>query len=545
MRRTWHLLVLMSLAIALTLPGTAAAQVGPIPRVNTFANPIDVQAADPDVFFEDGTYYMYATSRASFGFVVWTSTDLVRWRHRGLALRKTDESWGQKDYWAPCVIKSGSRYLMYYNAQPASAGEGASGHRICVAEATSPLGPFKDVAAPLFDRGRMAIDAHVLVDRDGQGYLYYVTGSVMAVRLDSSLTKTQGEPVVALSPTQPWEKKWTEAPFVLRRGNKYIMFYSSPGYDMPEYSVGYGVADSPMGPFVKPYGAPVLTQSAVVSGPGHNGVTTSPDGSETFIVYHTHQQLVGGDPRQIAVDRMRFVDDPKFGVRVQIDGPTTLAQKLPSGALGPLPAATDEFNGTSLDRTRWTIVSEDGGAWRLRDGKLQISTQGGNVWGDKYDLRNLFLQPAGPGDFEIITKTDFVVRQGFDNVSLFVWCDHNNYIRLSNVYAGGRKWQVVRELGGRPVLHESPNTIGDEVWMKITRRGRTYSCAVSADGSTWWPVGPPLAADFSEVQVGLWAGTPGNDRRADAAFDFFRVGTPPPLGGPSLGVQAQPSGPSR
>lgn len=544
MYRLWMMMVV---AVLCVVPAESArGQVGPIQRVQTFANPIDVQAADPHVIFEDGTYYMYATSRPSYGFVVWTSKDLVRWQHRGLALRKSDESWGQKDYWAPCVVKVGSRYLMYYNAQPASAGEGASGHRICVAEASSPLGPFKDVAAPMFDRGRMAIDPHVLIDRDGRGYLYYVTGSVMGVALDKSLTKIEGEPVVSLSPTQPWEKKWTEAPYVMRRGDKYVMFYSSPGYDMPEYSVAYGVADAPLGPYMKPLGSPVLTQTPQVSGPGHNGVTTSPDGTELFIVYHSHQQMTGGDPRQIAVDRMRFLDDPRFGVRVQIDGPTTLAQKLPSGTLGPMPAASDEFNGRQLDRSKWTIVSEDGGAWKVRDGKLVISTQGGNVWGDKYDLRNLFLQPTGPGDFEIITKTDFVVRQGFDNVSLFVWEDHNNYIRLSNVYAGGRKWQVVRELGGKPVLHETPNIIGDEVWMKVTRRGRTYSCSVSADGEKWWPVGPPLAADFSEVQVGLWAGSPGNDRRADAEFEFFRVGTPAPLNKPSLGLPSVPSsGPSR
>ena len=373
-------LILTCLLLALT-GGTAKfvhAQPGPLPHVGTFANPLDVQAADPDVLFEDGIYYMYATSRAGVGFVVWTSRDMVRWQRRGLAFRKTDESWAQKDFWAPCVIKDGSRYLMYYNAQPAGANDGASAHRICVAEASSPLGPFKDVAAPMFDTGRMAIDAQVLIDNDGRGYLYYVTGSVMGVALDKSLTKVSGEPVVSLSPTQPWEKKWTEAPYVLRHSNKYIMFYSSPGYDMPEYSVAYGIADTPLGPYIKPYGAPVLTRSQLVSGPGHNGCTVSPDGTEMFIVYHTHQQLSGGDPRQIAIDRVRFVDDPVFGVRVEIDGPTTLAQKLPSGAPAPRPATTDEFNRPRLDRSRWTIVSEDGSTWKLRDGKLVITTQPGN-----------------------------------------------------------------------------------------------------------------------------------------------------------------------
>ncbi|MDQ7014028.1 MAG: family 43 glycosylhydrolase [Planctomycetota bacterium] len=540
-------LLLTCLALVLTncLTSAVHAQRGPVPRVDTFANPLDVQAADPHVLFEDGVYYMYATSRAGVGFVVWTSRDLVRWQRRRLAFRKTEQSWGQRDFWAPCVIKDGSRYLMYYNAQPEWAGEDASAHRICVAEASSPLGPFTDIAAPMFDTGRMAIDAHVLIDNDGRGYLYYVIGSVMGVALDDTLTKIVGDPVLSLSPTQPWEENWTEGPYVLRHDDKYVMFYSSPGYNLPQYAVAYGIADSPLGPFVKPYGAPVLTQSQLVSGPGHNGITVSPDGTEMFIVYHTHQQPSAGDPRQIAVDRMRFVDDPVFGFRIEIDGPTTLAQKLPSGAPAPSPAITDEFDRPRLDRSRWTIVSEDGSTWKLRNGKLVITTQPGNVWGEKYDLRNLFLQPTRPGDFEIITKTDFKVRQGYDQVSLVVWQDHNNYIRLSNVYAGGRRWQAVRELGGKPVLNEIPNTIGDDVWMKITRRGRTYSCEVSVDGETWWLIGPPLAADFTEVQVGLWAGSPGNGRRADAEFEFFRVGVPAPLATPTLGTPSVPNVPPR
>ncbi len=173
---------------------------------------------------------------------------------------------------------------------------------------------------------------------------------------------------------------------------------------------------------------------------------------------------------------------------------------------------------------------------------IVITTLNGNVWGGRADLRNIFLQTPPPGDFAIVTHTDYVVRQGFDQASLLIWQDHNNYIRLSTVYSGGRRWQVVRELGGRPFSEEIPNTIGDRVWMKISRRGRTYSCSVSVDGKVWWPVGPPLAADFSDVRVGLSAASPGGGRKADAAFDFFRINALSPRPDPVLG---SPSAPQR
>lgn len=529
--------LLSLLALCAILAPTVAAQVGPRPRIDAFANPTDLQGADPDVLFENGTYYLYSTSAPNTGFVVWTSSDLVHWRRRGFAYRKTDDGWAQRDFWAPCVIKSGDRYLMYYNAQPRDAKEGsAEAHRVCVAEATSPLGPFKDVAAPMWDPGRMAIDAQVFLDSDGRGYLYYATGSVWGVPLDRSLTRVAGQPVVCIQPNREWEQKWNEAPYVMRHKDKYVMFYSGPGYDMPVYSVGYALADAPLGPWVKPLGTPILTRTPLMSGPGHNSVTTSPDGRELFMVYHTHQQLSGGDPRQIAVDRMRFVDDPFFGLRVEVDGPTTLSQALPSGAPGPFAASSDEFETNVLDRERWTIVNEDTAAWRIANGKLIISTFDGTSTGSRFDLRNLFLQTPAAGDFEVVTKADLSLRQSPQQAYIIAWEDHNHYVRLAHTYgANTRAWQVTRELGGEPYTFEAPNTLGDSVWMKIIKRGRTYSCHVSINGQTWWPVGPPLAADFAEVQAGVGAASPGGSAKADAAFEFFRVGAGGAISGPRFG----------
>ncbi|MBK7405730.1 MAG: DUF1349 domain-containing protein [Phycisphaerales bacterium] len=259
------------------------------------------------------------------------------------------------------------------------------------------------------------------------------------------------------------------------------------------------------------------------------------------MVYHTHQQLSGGDPRQIAVDRMRFVEDPKFGIRVEVDGPTTLSMRLPSGAQGPLAAGNDEFEGKTIDRDRWTIVNEDQGAWRMGGGNLFITPQQGNVWQSRFDIKNLFLQAVPPGDFEAATRVNFQVRQNFEQVFITAWQDHNNYIRLANVFDGGRRWQVIRELGGETFSEEYPNTIGDTVWMKIARHGRTYECSVSVDGRSWWPVGPPLSADFAEVQAGIGAICPGSSRKSEASFEFFRFSS----GGIVGSGLGQPSPPGR
>jgi GH43 family beta-xylosidase len=88
------------------------------------------------------------------------------------------------------------------------------------------------------------------------------------------------------------------------------------------------MAESPTGPFVKAAHNPVLYSTVPeISGPGHNSVTNSPDGSELFIVYHVHtdSQKPSGD-RQVRMDRMGFREDGSL----YVIGPTNTPQEIPS-----------------------------------------------------------------------------------------------------------------------------------------------------------------------------------------------------------------------
>ena len=78
--------------------------------------------ADPTVFFEKGTYYLYGTNDEApdNGIKVFTSTDRKIWYNPpsvsdGMALRK-QESFGTAGFWAPQVFKYGGKYYMAYVA---------------------------------------------------------------------------------------------------------------------------------------------------------------------------------------------------------------------------------------------------------------------------------------------------------------------------------------------------------------------------------------------------------------------------------------------
>ena len=96
--------------------------------------------------------------------------------------------------------------------------------------------------------------------------------------------------------------------------------YSANCYATKDYSVGYAVSDNPLGPFKKYKKNPILKSKCMkISGPGHNCVTKSPDGSKLFIVYHTHvDPKAGGGNRQLCIDRMDFRKDGS----IHIKGPT-------------------------------------------------------------------------------------------------------------------------------------------------------------------------------------------------------------------------------
>jgi len=309
----------------------------------TYQNPLPIKnIGDPFVLrASDGTYYCYATS-ASDGFKAWSSPDLVHWTDLGYVYKRKENSWGESDFWAPEVVLYQGKYFMHYSARWSK----NQSLRIGVARADSPRGPFVDISnQPMFDFDYAAIDGHVFFDDDGRRYFYYsrdcsenvVDGRheshLYVAELNDDLISFKDEPRLIAKPEQGWETnagavwRWNEGPFVLKYQGKYYLMYSANFYASRSYSVGYAIGESPTGPFYKAAHNPVLySRDAKISGPGHNSVTTSPNGKELLIVYHVHTEPEhpSGD-RQVCIDRMGFREDGTL----YVEGPTDTPQNIP------------------------------------------------------------------------------------------------------------------------------------------------------------------------------------------------------------------------
>lgn len=331
--------VLMLLSICSTVP----AYQNPLGRVAGSTISEISNLADPYILKHEGTYYLYGTvgsavGSSDVGFRCWQSTDLLNWRPMGWVFTGSSTTWSHYAFFDPEVHYRNGKFYLLFAARHTYQGP----LNICLAVADSPLGPFVEYRAPLVGMN-FELGPHLFVDTDDRVYLYWTVfggagSGIFAQEMASDLSGFVGsvQRNVLGFPSQPWEVNQgymiNEGPFIIKHDGMYYMQYSGNSYELSKYGVGYATSTSPLGPFVKYSGNPILksdmTATPRISGPGSGSITTSPDGTETFMVYHAHTYPErGGNDRQIYIDRLTFEN----GI-MKVLGPTNTPQPEPSGS---------------------------------------------------------------------------------------------------------------------------------------------------------------------------------------------------------------------
>ncbi|MCX7846260.1 MAG: family 43 glycosylhydrolase [Dictyoglomaceae bacterium] len=503
-------------------------------KVPKYKNPLNVyKVADPFILSYKGKYYLYATSEKGAGpqggFEVWESNNLVDWIYRGWAYESDEKSWGKESFWAPEVLYKDGKFYLFYSARGYIKDKKTL--RICLAVSNSPLGPFKDLKAPLFDPGYATIDAHPFVDDDGKIYLYFSrdvsenpTSDIYVVRLSEDLLNTIGEPQFLLSPTQLWEKnsKWNEAPFVVKYNKKYYLFYSGNFFASPEYSVGYAISSSPLGPFIKAEENPILRRTEHVSGPGHNSIIRTPDGKEYFMVYHTQMKREGTHLRQLAIDRILFTPDGK----VKVLGPTNTPQAFPSGVPRPKKASSDNFSSKDLDFSRWIITGSFDYSLTERKGYLRIKTIMSDILSiisSPLDVANIFTQYTWDNRFEISTKIEIISEEEQDRAGLIVFDSYNHYLELIRTKKKGKillEFVKKNEEEIEKYFVEIPNK--KACYLKLKTDGKKwYAYYKFEEKENWTSFGKEIKNDFDLIRVGITAYSPYSIGGSVFDFDYF------------------------
>lgn len=262
---------------------------------------------------------------------VFSSENLVDWTDYGMILSQENVPWVDSEsysMWAPdCVYKDG-KYYFYFPASP----KGKKGFNVGVAIADKPYGPFKPLPEPI--KGVGGIDPCVLLDTDGQAYLYWSGRGLNVAKLKDNMTELASEPVLVADV----EDGFKEGPFAFKRNGKYYLTY--PWVKDKTECLAYAMSDNPMGPFE--YKGIIMEQSPTGCWTNHHSLVEYK--GQWYLFYHHNDYSPEFDKnRSVRVDSLTFNPDGT----IQLVTPTLRGVGI-----------TDAGKAIQLDR--YSAISQEG-----------------------------------------------------------------------------------------------------------------------------------------------------------------------------------------
>lgn len=307
----------------------------------SFTNPI-AKGQDPWVI-KRGDFYYFIESKKG-GLYVSKSKKLINIKKgQQLVWSLSDTGWNQANLWAPELHYYEGRWYIYYAASR-EAGSPFTHQRsgVLASVTDDPLGEY--VSKGMLYTGdqietrtnnKWAIDV-TLLELDGQLYAIW---SGWKTNRDTDKTPQHlyiaemknpwtisSNRVKISSPTEPWEISnglpINEGPQVLKHKGEVFIVYSASQSWLPTYKLGLLQLKSPdadpmnLDSWIKK--GPVFAGTDSVYGVGHASFTTSPDGTESWIVYHTKVSPEPGWNRVIHMQPFTWNDDgtPHFSTPV-------------------------------------------------------------------------------------------------------------------------------------------------------------------------------------------------------------------------------------
>ena len=315
-----------NILLGLLLAGSLAAT-GQNPVIRT------QYAADPTARAFNGRVYLYPSHdipvvpghRADWfsmaDYHVFSSDNLTDWQDHGVILSQEQVPWGNPDaysMWAPdCVCKNG-RYYFYFPDAPRQ----GQGFGIGVATADSPEGPFRPEAEPI--KGVSGIDPCVLIDDDGQAYIYWSGMGIRGARLKANMTELDGELKEIKLPQRPGSDQkpmtmvvggetmeglpdgFKEGPHAFKRNGWYYLTFPWVRKENGTETLAYAMSRQPLGPWE--FKGIFMEEHANGCWTNHHSFLEWQ--GEWYLFYHWNDFSPNDDKRRSArIDRVSFNAD--------------------------------------------------------------------------------------------------------------------------------------------------------------------------------------------------------------------------------------------
>lgn len=401
----------VSLVSALVGFGLCTNAMAENPLIQTYYSPDPA----PVVFGDTLCTYSGNDEGGSFftmhGWRVSCTTDMVNWTDMNtLILEAGDFNGSAKkngDWASQCIRRNGKYY--YYVTVESTRG----GRAVNVAVSDKKEGPFKDalngkhLAGPNWDY----IDPTVFVDDDGQAWLYWGNPKLYYCPLKENMIECASE--IKVSDMSGFNGKYTEGPWIHKRGNKYYMIYAAGG--IPE-SIDYSWSDSPTGPWT--YKGVIMPSNE----PGaaftvHSGIVDFK--GRSFFFYHNQKNVRGGGySRSTAIEEFTW----------NADGTIPTIRATNNGVVKPI-KNLDPFVRVEAETKSWV-------------GGMTVNTSGGYTIiehvGAEYG--NVFLTKMNSGFYTKVRSVD--MGDGADRI---IVCTRGNGGKLE-LHAGSENGALLASM---------------------------------------------------------------------------------------------------
>lgn len=274
----------------------------------TFQNPV-FRSQDPYLQYWDGNYYYSESDGNRISIRKSASLTGIGTQPAKVVWTSPWKGWnGRANIWAPEVHLVDGRWYIYYSADFATDGK----HRLYVLEGgANPLDNYS-IGATGTSNGqlvestdRWAIDPNIFHGLNQELYLAWsCTDDDTGHTAQSLCLASMSDPLHLSSataristPTEDWERRtgWIqEGPIgLVHNGAVYITYSASASWTTNDYCVGVlrNVSGDLLNPLAWEKHGPVLDRHGTTYGPGSVVFTQSPDGTESWCLYHAYDRL--------------------------------------------------------------------------------------------------------------------------------------------------------------------------------------------------------------------------------------------------------------
>ena len=218
------------------------------------------------------------------------------------------------------------------------------------------------------------------------------------------------------------------------------------------------------------------------------------------------------------------------------DEPTSTPE-LPTQT--PLPEGMlfrDEFEGEL--QPGWTWINEDANRWSFVEGGwLEIVGGDQGLFGeDEFVISNFLSREVPEGEFEITTHVQANPNENFQQATIYIFENPNNYIALNLGYCepcstGGPGFYMETIIDNNPfgpayMIERSPNDT--DVYLRLVNQGESLIGYYATTEGEWERIGAfGNYFEFKYVGLGATNSNPGGvENDIVARFDYFEITLP-------------------